>query len=144
MVCGDTANEDRQPQVAPQVHGDTANEDGQPQVAPQVCGDTANEDGQPQAAPQVSRQRGNEDRQPQAPQQQRIDAPTWIWNDTLPGGNYRPLDTPFTGNTGLTCPMNENPEPADFFKLYFTDEIYDLICRETSWVVTLVVTLVIL
>ena len=61
-----------------------------------------------------------------------MDAPAWIWNDTLPGGNYRPLDTPFTGNTGLTQPMNENPEPSDYFKLYFTDEIYELICRETN------------
>ena len=28
--------------------------------------------------------------------------------------------------------MIENPEPIDFFKLYFTDEVYDLIARETN------------
>ena len=105
---------------------------GNPKQLHRFCGDTVNEDGQPQVAPQVCRQRGNEGMQPQAPQQQRMDAPPWICNDAPPGGNYSPLDTPLTGNTGLTHPVNENPEPSDFFKLYFTGEIYELICRETN------------
>ena len=157
QLHGDTENQDRQPQATAQVCGDTENEHREPQTNALVCRDTGNEDRLPQAAVQARVDAENEDRQPRVAVEIHVDAENedrqpqvaaqvyrgrkneyqapgfdWIWNDILPGGNYRPLDTPFTGDVGITHPMIENPEPIGFFKLYFTDEVYVLIARETN------------
>ena len=58
--------------------------------------------------------------------------PNYVWTDTAVDGNYRPRDIPFTGVEGLRNPMPQDAEPIDYFKLYFTDEVFDIIYKETS------------
>ena len=56
----------------------------------------------------------------------------YVWTDTAVDGNYRPRDLPFTGVEGLRNPMPQDAEPIDYFKLYFTDEVIDIIYKETN------------
>ena len=58
--------------------------------------------------------------------------PNYIWTDTAPDGNYRPKDIPFRGVHGLRNPMPQDAEPIDYFKLYFTDAVIDIIYKETN------------
>ena len=58
--------------------------------------------------------------------------PNCVWTDTAVVGNYRPRDIPFTGVEGLRNPMPQDAEPIDYFKLYFTDEVIDIIYKETN------------
>lgn len=58
--------------------------------------------------------------------------PNFIWTNTAVDGNYRPRDIPFIGVEGLRNPMPQDAEPIDYFQLYFTDAIVDIICRETN------------
>ena len=38
----------------------------------------------------------------------------------------------FTGQYGLQILLLENPRPIDFFKLYYTEEMLELVCEETN------------
>ena len=58
--------------------------------------------------------------------------PNYIWTNTAPDGNYRPKDIPFRGVHGLRNPMPQDAEPIDYFKLYFTGAVIDIIYKETN------------
>ena len=58
--------------------------------------------------------------------------PNYVWTDTAVDGNYRPRDIPFTVVEGLRNPMPKDAEPIDYLKLYFTDEVIDIIYKETN------------
>ena len=58
--------------------------------------------------------------------------PNYVWTDTAVDGNYRPRDIPFTGVEGLRNPMPQDAECIDYFKWYFTDEVIDIIYKETN------------
>lgn len=58
--------------------------------------------------------------------------PNFIWNDTESDGDYRPINIPFTGVEGLREEMPLDAEPIEYFSKYFTDEVTDIICKETN------------
>ena len=63
------------------------------------------------------------------------DAPNqqgWMWIDTHLNENNRPREIPFEGNTGLTIPVPQDAKPYNFFKLYFTNDVIEMIFQETN------------
>ena len=90
-------------------------------------------------APRGCRGRGRDRERPQVPLQQRTpprqredDQERWVWSNTYTAVNYRPRDIPFQGNERIKVPLPQNPEEIDFFNLYFTDAVIDIIWRETN------------
>ena len=57
--------------------------------------------------------------------------PNFIWNDTESDGDYKPINIPFPGVEGLREEMPLDAEPIEYFSKYFTDEVIDIICKET-------------
>ena len=55
-----------------------------------------------------------------------------MWSNTYTAGNYRPRNIPFKINEGIKVPLPQNPEEIDFFNLYFTDAVIDIIWIETN------------
>ena len=58
--------------------------------------------------------------------------PNFIWNDTESDGDYRPINIPLTGVEGLREEMPLDAQPIEYFLKYFTDEVIDIICKETN------------
>ena len=58
--------------------------------------------------------------------------PKFIWIDTESGGDYRPINIPFTGVEGLGEEVSLDAEPIEYLSDYFTDEVADIICKETN------------
>ena len=58
--------------------------------------------------------------------------PTWVWIDTVAGGNYNPLNIQFQEQSDLKVRLQENAEPIDYFNLYFTDAVIEKISQETN------------
>jgi hypothetical protein len=61
----------------------------------------------------------------------RAKNPRLLWT---PANNdeFDPKAIPFTGTEGLRVRIPDDPEPIDFFNLYFTDEIFQYIADETN------------
>ena len=58
--------------------------------------------------------------------------PNFIWNDTESEGDYRPINIPFTHVEGIREEMPLDVEPIEYFSKYFTDEVTDIIFKETN------------
>ena len=58
--------------------------------------------------------------------------PHFIWKDTESDGDCGPINIPFTGVEGLREEMPLDAEPIEYFSKYFTDEVTDVICKETN------------
>ena len=56
----------------------------------------------------------------------------FIRNDTESDGDYRPIKIPFTGVKDLREEMPLDAKPIKYFSKYFTDEVTDTICIETT------------
>ena len=83
-------------------------------------------DGQPDAPVIGQRDNANDGRQ------QADFLNEWIWANIQPNGNYRPRDTPFQEDVGLTIPVPQDALLYDYFKLYLTREIIQKIVQETN------------
>lgn len=54
-----------------------------------------------------------------------------VWDEN--SASFLPNDLPeFTGNPGLQLPVPDNARPIDFFKMYFTEEMIELLVEETN------------
>ena len=47
-------------------------------------------------------------------------------------GNFRPQDIPVQGVEAINARLPENPTALDYFRLYFTDRVTNLIITETN------------
>ena len=56
--------------------------------------------------------------------------PNFIWHDS--DGDYRPINITFTGVEGLREEMPLDAEQTQYFLKYFTDEVAEIICKETN------------
>ena len=56
----------------------------------------------------------------------------FICNDTESDGEHRPIIISFTGVEGLREEMPLDAEPIDYFSKHSTDEVTDIICKETN------------
>lgn len=79
----------------------------------------------------------NEDNIPLLPIQpaaRRRDRPQLlVWNDHIDTSpNSRPKAFPFTGTPGMNVAVNDNKDPYELFRLFFTDELIDKIVLETN------------
>ena len=54
-----------------------------------------------------------------------------LWNE-VEEGNFTPTDISFQGVEAINGILPENPTALDYFKLYFTDILIDLIVTETN------------
>ena len=54
-----------------------------------------------------------------------------FWSD-VEEGNFTPTDIPFQGVEAINGILPENPTALDYFKLYFTDTLIELIVTETN------------
>ena len=58
--------------------------------------------------------------------------PLWYWNRIYPGGLFRPRNIPFTGQERILKPLPRNPSTEDFFRLYITVDVIDMIVTQTN------------
>ena len=58
--------------------------------------------------------------------------PLWHWNRIYPGGLFRPRNIPFTGQKRILKPLLRNRSTEDFFRLYITVDVIDMIVTETN------------
>ena len=69
--------------------------------------------------------RTNTERQPQQRQ-------GWHWNRIYPRGEFRPQQIRYTGGEKIFQQLPRNPSVEDFFKLYITEEIIDVLVTQTN------------
>jgi len=55
-----------------------------------------------------------------------------LWTNLNQATSYVPPDLLFKGEQKLYKDMPANPMPLDYFKLYFTDDVLDLLVIETN------------
>ena len=73
--------------------------------------------------------------QPSVKRARRTTRPTgrcWSWTNLDQTTSYVPPDLLFRGEEKLLEDMPANPTPLDYFKLYFTDDVLDLLVVETN------------
>ena len=56
--------------------------------------------------------------------------PLWYWNRIYPGGLFKPRNIPFTGHERILKPLPRNPSTEDFFRLYITVDVIDMIVTQ--------------
>jgi hypothetical protein len=61
--------------------------------------------------------------------QRPVPPPAWRWELC---NNFRPANIRFTGDLKINANLPENPTELDYFRLYLTDDITDLIVTETN------------
>ena len=71
------------------------------------------------------KRRTNTERQPQQRQ-------GWHWNRIYPRGEFRPQQIRYTGEEKILQQLPRNPSVEDFFKLYITEEIIDVLVTQTN------------
>ena len=60
-------------------------------------------------------------------------ATLWSWSKcSEPRSHFQPKQIAFTGEEKILIQMTENPTPLDFFQLYITNELLDVIVTETN------------